>query len=81
MGWEAPPGAVAGADSGRLGNVGKLKGNTMEILFDIIGYACFIAFCGVALWAILFLLQAVFLAIVGGATAWSCWKDRNRKGK
>jgi len=81
MGWEASPGAVVGADSGELGNGGKLKGNNMEILFDIIGYACFIAFCGVALWAILFLLQAVFLAIVGGATVWSCWKDRNRKGK
>ena len=81
MDREASPGAVAGADSGELGSGNEPIRNDMEILFDIIGYACFIAFCGVALWAILFLLQAVFLAIVGGATVWSCWKDRNRKGK
>ena len=30
MGWEASPGAVVGADSGELGNGGKLKGNNMK---------------------------------------------------
>jgi hypothetical protein len=43
VGWEAPAGAVVGADSGELGNGGELKGNTMfETLFGIFIVCAFI---------------------------------------